>query len=74
MNGLLRELKMKSKRAKWLSLGQEDIVLVQSCFSSEELFHNCMLNNFVCLDLVGRATRHGGISSYLDADIHKVDI
>ena len=36
--------------------------------------HNCMLNNFVCLDLVGRATRHGGISSYLDADIHKVDI
>ena len=40
MNGLLRELKMKSKRAKWLSLGQEDIVLVQSCFSSEELFQN----------------------------------
>ena len=40
------------------------------------LEHNCMRNNFVFLDLVGsgRATRYGGISSYLDADIHKVDI
>ena len=68
---------MKSKRAKWLSLGQEDIVLVHSkLFQLRGVVseHNCMLNNFVCLDLVGRATRHGGISSYLDADIHKVDI
>lgn len=50
---------------------QEDI---QSCFRRIVSEHNCMRNNFVFLDLVGRATRYGGISSYLDADIHKVDI
>ena len=40
---------------------------------SEELSQN-ITAYFVFLVLVGRATRYGGISSYLDADIHKVDI
>ena len=43
---------------------------------SEESFQNitACLTILCVLIWLGRATRHGGISSYLDADIHKVDI
>ena len=42
----------------------------KSCFRTK--LHALQFSVFFYL--VGRATRYGGISSYLDADIHKVDI